>query len=177
MRIVRPIQDPATAAAVQDSLCRRDTRFGLLWRIGVHSGLRISDLLKLRPKDFKGRKLTVREQKSSKRKVIVFDKLFVNDIRQYAKKRQLRPGDFLFYRNRLHADVPMSRQWARAVIASEARKLNVDEIGAHSMRKIYACEIYRRTGSLEAVQKALNHSKAETTLIYLKDVLSSSGDV
>jgi site-specific recombinase XerC len=65
----------------------------------------------------------------------------------------------------------MSRQWARRVIALTARNLSIDEVGAHSMRKIYACNIFRSTGDLEAVRVALNHSKVETTLIYLRDVL------
>jgi site-specific recombinase XerC len=39
------------------------------------------------------------------------------------------------------------------------------------MRKIYACNIFRSTGNFEAVQRALNHSKMETTMIYLSDAL------
>jgi integrase len=65
----------------------------------------------------------------------------------------------------------MSRQWATTVIAKTARSLGLENVGAHSMRKIYACNIYRATGSIEAVRASLNHSKAETTLIYLRDVL------
>ncbi len=162
---------------MRDQLYQRDTKFGLLWRIGVHSGLRISDLLKLRPKDFKGRRLTLKEQKSSKRKTIIFDRDFVRDIRKYAADNHLRPDDYLFYRSRQWLNKHMSRQWARIVISRAAEKIGLSDIGTHSMRKIYACNIYRATGSLDAVQASLNHTKQETTLDYLRDVLGPSGDV
>jgi integrase len=145
-----------------------------LWRLGVYSGLRISDLLRLRRKDVCGSRLIVREKKSGKRKLVIFDRPVMAAIADHVRRNRLSGGDFLFYRTRLTKDAPMSRQWARAVIARTASDLGVERIGAHSMRKIYACNIFRSTGNLEAVRASLNHSKVETTMIYLKDVLQPS---
>ena len=41
----------------------------------------------------------------------------------------------------------------------------------HSLRKNFAVDLYRKTRSLIAVQRALNHDKIETTMIYLMDAL------
>jgi integrase len=93
-------------------------------------------------------------------------------VSQHIRFCRLSRDDYVCFRNRLALDAPMSRQWARSVIASTASALGVPSIGAHSMRKIYACRIYRSSNSVEAVRLALNHSKADTTVIYLKGVLS-----
>lgn len=42
----------------------------------------------------------------------------------------------------------------------------------HSLRKMYAVNVYKETGSLLEVQKALNHDRLTTTLLYLMDVIS-----
>jgi site-specific recombinase XerD len=47
-----------------------------------------------------------------------------------------------------------------------ARALQID-FSAHSMRKLYALNIFSRTGSLEAVQQAMNHKYIATTATYL----------
>jgi site-specific recombinase XerD len=130
-------------------------------------------MLRLRRKDIRGSRLSVREQKSGKRKNIVFDRPTVAAVADHVRRNRLQGSDYLFFRYHHQHDVPMSRQWARAVIAKTAAYFGVDSIGAHSMRKIYACNLFRATGNLEAVQKALNHSKLDTTLIYLRDVLGT----
>lgn len=55
----------------------------------------------------------------------------------------------------------------------DGRKL-AENIGPHSARKIYAVDLYHRTGDLEAVRKALNHSDQAVTLLYaMADELTS----
>lgn len=55
----------------------------------------------------------------------------------------------------------------------DGRKLS-ENIGPHSARKIFAVDLYRRTGDLEAVRKALNHSDQAVTMLYaLADELTS----
>lgn len=47
----------------------------------------------------------------------------------------------------------------------DGRKL-AENVGPHSARKIFAVDLYHRTGSMEAVRKALNHSDQAVTMIY-----------
>lgn len=47
----------------------------------------------------------------------------------------------------------------------DGRKLT-ENVGPHSARKIFAVDLYRRTGDLEAVRKALNHSDQAVTMVY-----------
>jgi integrase len=60
------------------------------------------------------------------------------------------------------------RQYARLVsrwIASIG--LDAKLFGTHSLRRTKATLIYRRTGSLRAVQLLLGHTKIESTVRYL----------
>lgn len=47
----------------------------------------------------------------------------------------------------------------------DGRKLS-ENVGPHSARKIFAVDLYHRTGSLEAVRQALNHSDQCVSLLY-----------
>ncbi len=168
---VKSILDPEEIRAMEIGLTRRHLRYGLLWRLGIISGLRVSDLLRLRKRDLLWPTLEVTEQKTGKHKSIAIDIAMRKALDWYFQNSWVQDDDFVFFRRFNRHDVPMTRQWARAVIASEAQKLAIKAIGAHSMRKIYACNIYRSTGSLEAVRQALNHGSTDTTLFYLRDVL------
>lgn len=55
----------------------------------------------------------------------------------------------------------------------DGRKL-AENIGPHSARKIFAVDLYRRTGSMEAVRQALNHSDQCVSMLYaLADELTT----
>lgn len=55
----------------------------------------------------------------------------------------------------------------------DGKKL-VENIGPHSARKIFAVDLYHRTGDLETVRKALNHSDQAVTMLYaLADQLTT----
>lgn len=55
----------------------------------------------------------------------------------------------------------------------DGRKLS-ENVGPHSARKIFAVDLYHRTGSLEAVRRALNHSDQCVSMLYaMADELTS----
>lgn len=55
----------------------------------------------------------------------------------------------------------------------DGRKVK-ENLGPHSARKIFAVDLYHRTGDLEAVRKALNHTDQAVTMLYaLADQLTS----
>jgi site-specific recombinase XerC len=95
-------------------------------------------------------------------------------LKKYLALFCLKNDDFIFFSSSTQKHKPITRQWAHRIIASEARKMNLCCIGSHSMRKIYACNLYQSTGDLNAVQRALNHKYPSTTLLYLRDLLPAS---
>lgn len=171
MKITRAILEPRHIALIYLELKQFHPRFALLWELGIDSGFRISDLLNIRARDVVP-VLCITEQKTGKYRAIKITEAVLNDLQFFIDDFQLAPGEFLFFRRLNRRDVPMSRQWAHRVIALASNKIGLISIGAHSMRKIYACNVYKRTRSIKSVQEALNHSKPETTLIYLRDLLT-----
>jgi integrase len=93
------------------------------------------------------------------------------DVNFFVKVYMLRPDDYLFYRCASRKHISVSRQYVHRIISRTASNLGLRYIGAHSMRKIYACRLFSSTGSIDAVQAQLNHRHISTTLIYLKDLL------
>jgi len=157
---------------IASALMKVHYRFALLWKIGIYTGLRISDLLTLKSSQvLPGGRFAIYESKTGKRKEISLDAEILGETKGYVKFYGLRPNDFLFFSHVTRKHKPMTRQWAHRVIAREGLKFARDSLGAHSMRKIYACNKYASTGSLESVQRDLNHKYVSTTLIYLKDLL------
>ena len=66
------------------------------------------------------------------------------------------------------SDKPMSRD----VIGAQLRRVNKlvapqYTLSMHSARKIYAINLYRKTGDYNAVQRDLGHEHLSTTLIYI----------
>ena len=55
--------------------------------------------------------------------------------------------------------------WADVKRAARAFRLP-QNVGPHSLRKVYAVELLGRYSDIGRVQRALNHSTRETTLIY-----------
>jgi integrase len=140
-----------------------DSRFKILFELAVESGLRISDLLALRVKDIKN-PMTIYETKSKRKRTFVISEKLLRNLQflcDYGKN-----GDYVFqsargrtkhvHRSTIHRQIKKALKW-----------LDFDA-SAHSARKLYANTIYKATGSVESVQKALNHQKLSTTLAYLE---------
>jgi integrase len=151
-------------------LHRFHPRFGVMWSIGSKTGLRIGDLLKLRCRDV-CEAMQIQEQKTGTRRTVDITPDVMLEIARFSRLYHLRPDDYLFYRREYQRDQPMTRQWAHRVISRTANEIGLNFIGAHSMRKIYACNLYLASGSFKCVQEALHHKHPSTTMSYLRDLL------
>ena len=139
-----------------------DNRYKTIFDLAVQSGLRISDILNLRVKDVSN-PMTVYEKKSKrKRTFTITDKLynqliFLSDLKSkndYVFESHSKTGVSV-HRSTIHRHIKKAAQWSRM------------DCSTHSARKLYAQNILKETGSVEAVQKAMNHHKLSTTLTYL----------
>jgi len=138
-------------------------RFAVLFDLACESGLRISDILNLKVKDVSKNPMTIHEKKSKRSRTIkISDELFKKLEWQAAAGR---PNDYVF--NSHHKNgVPLHRSTIHRRIKKAIMTLKFDA-SAHSARKLYAQNIFSETGSVEAVQKALNHHRTDTTRAYL----------
>ncbi len=129
-----------------------------LW-VSLETGLRIGDVVKLRRQNLQADGLHYKAQKTGKNGVA---RVSAELRRELAKKR----GKWLFpspYKKGQH----LTRQaaWARIKAACKRAGVDPDGVSPHSLRKVFAVELYREKG-FRAVQDALQHQSAATTEIY-----------
>lgn len=136
--------------------------------IAAHTGLRIDDVLCLRIENLKTR-ITVVEKKTGNKRRVYIGKKLMSLILKFVGTRK---SGFVFP-HRLDPERHRTRQAVFKDVKKQASELGLSsQISPHSFRKVYAVKLFKRIGSLEAVQRILGHKKMETTLIYaLADVI------
>lgn len=130
----------------------------LALRTSLETGWRISDVLSLTPSQIQGRTVRIVAQKTGKpdKKVISAD--LAKRLKQISGKEFVFEGRF--------GDKPRTRQAVWKDIKRSAKQLKLDgNISCHSARKTYAVEDFK-DGGLAQVQKDLQHSDVNTTMLY-----------
>lgn len=132
----------------------------LACEISLATGLRIGDVLALPTGKF-ARRMTVKEQKTGKRRQVTIPAALYEQARAQA-------GRYYVFEGRLRADRPRTRQAVYSDLVRAARAFRVEvHLVPHSLRKVYAVEAYRRSGGdLEKVKRLLNHDSEAVTMIY-----------
>jgi integrase len=152
-------------------------RYSLLWAVGVNTGFRISDLLKLKTSHLMTSCITLKEGKTKNLRSIKLKPEIYDFFIGYAYLYRLKPNDFLFFSSKKGVAIKsksMSRQWVNRIIGRIARLNGLEMVSSHSMRKTYACKFFSLYGDVNALKNDLGHKHLSTTLIYLKDLLEFS---
>jgi len=149
-------------------LFRIDMKYDILARIGMSTGLRISDILALRVSDI-SQEIKIVEKKTGKSNVVKLSRALLDHVLWYVKTYPLSDGDALIPSSHTHRDKPLSRTQAYRVLSSVGCQIGLPHVGTHSMRKTFAQDLFVKSESISRVQEALHHKYPETTLTYLTD--------
>lgn len=137
-------------------------RYYLLIYLGLKTGFRLSDLLRLKYSDISGDSLTVLEKKTKKARTVALSLPVQNEI----KRHRL---DGCFIAENPKTKKPYSRQSVYYVLSRIGSAFALSGLSPHSLRKTYACDLYLKVQDVKAVQKDLNHAYPSTTFShYLK---------
>lgn len=138
----------------------------LIFKIGITTGLRISDILNLKVSDVRNKIETeIIEIKTKKVRQLNLKKL-TNDIITYLADFHDGESEWLFYSPRDHAKKLSNHQYYK-ILQKTAEALGMDYIGTHTLRKSFAYHYYLRTKDLTMLMKILNHSSQSVTLRYI----------
>lgn len=143
--------------------CRANDRIATALVLEGNLGLRISDIIKLRPRDIvrdgDRYRLEVVEQKTGKRRVFTVPLVIQQYIENYCLRNAVRHTDMIF---------PITERAVQKQLKIVCDYLGYDGISTHSFRKWYATEIYNANGyDIALVQRLLQHSSASTTQRYI----------
>lgn len=177
MDFVQPIRDKRKIDAMKRQLLRDGYRNYMLFLVGINTGLRISDILKLKVKDVKDQThLTLREQKTSKRKKIKITGIS-DELEQYIES--MDEEEYLF-QSQKGVNQPITRVQAYRILNKAADAVGIGgEIGTHTLRKTYGYHFYQKTKDVALLQELFNHSAPSVTLRYIginQDVMDKAMD-
>lgn len=131
----------------------------LALRTSLETGLRIGDVLSLKPENIKGRTIYCVAQKTGKQVKKAISADLCNRLMQIS-------GEAWVFTGRNGVDhKTRGALWKDVKKASKELGFNVN-VGCHSARKTFAVELFRTEG-INAVQKELQHDNLETTLLYV----------
>ena len=160
-RAGKPTQLKILEKDVVDEIIFRtqNPRNRLMLELMARSGMRVGEVLKLRPMDIEDRKAIIRDPKSGKEAEVVFLPQKVADrLRRYIREKEIKPDARIF---------PLTYAAARLIVKKAGNIVDV-HVRPHDLRRHAATYASRSGTPLEIVSKVLlRHSNLSTTQRYL----------
>lgn len=140
----------------------------MLIKLGLNTAFRINDLLKLQVNDDLSKGIMyIRENKTRKEQYWELNPKLHRELMDYINRNYLYNGEYLF-QSRKGKNKPITSRDALYRVKTYGEKLGIKYlIGCHSLRKCFARTFYENTKDLITLQKMLNHSSPQVTLIYI----------
>lgn len=182
MNYVQPIRSKEKIQEMKEELKKNGTRDYLLFTFGINIGLRISDIIKLKVKDVCNTDGTLKEHieiienKTNKIKRFKINPLLSEDLLSYVKNKDF--NEYLF-KSRNGKNQHITRNRSYTILNIAAKKVGLEEIGTHTLRKTFGYWFYKQTHDIALLQQLFNHSSPSITLRYIginQDVIDSAYD-
>ena len=175
MVCVEPIRDKNKIEIVKRILKEHGSRDHLLFLLGINSGLRISDILKLKVSDVKDKEyIELNEQKTGKYKRFPITNSFKEALEEFIIGKN--PDEWLFSSQR--GGKPITRIQAYRIICNACLEAGITtRIGTHTLRKTFGYHFYNKTKDIALLQCLFNHSAPSITLQYIginQDIIDSN---
>lgn len=176
MQEVEAVKTNEQRQQVEAHLTAQDTIYLDIWKIGVNTALRISDLLSLtmndvRSLDAEQPALNIKEQKTGKQRKIIVNQsalgVMQRRLTEYPDHVWLFQSDAV-NRNRREPPKPINRRSVSRVFERVGQKVAPKvALGTHSMRKTRGYAMHKAGRSIESIAKVLNHSSPAVTMRYI----------
>lgn len=175
MNFVQPIRDIDKVVDVQEFLASKSKRDELLFCFGIYTGLRISDILRVKKGDVYNKDVfyvtEIKTKKSRKKSRTVTSKtriIIVPELKRMisAYAKDLRDEEYLF-KSRQGRNQPITRVRAYDILREAAHACGLSEIGTHTLRKTFGYHIYMDSKDVALLQDIFGHSSPYITLRYI----------
>lgn len=165
MNFVEPIRDITTVYDIADYLKEVDPKYNIMFMVGIYSGLRISDILKLKVRDVRGKdRIKVREKKTGKEKFFPINPELSTALAAYCGNKK----DYEYLVPSARAiNKAVSREYAWRVMREAGQRFGLDCLGTHTMRKTFGYHFYLQTKDIVLLMRIFNHSDQSKTLRYI----------
>jgi len=172
MNLTEPIRNKAHVRALLNFyLDRGHTRNYLLICLGIHTALRISDILALTTDhvyNFKKREvrktITITEKKTGKTKTVALHKTVTAALALALPTA--KPGQALIRNSRTNKALGRVQAWRIIRAAAESLELP-QNVSCHSLRKTFGYHSWKKGVSPAVLMEIFNHSSLKITQRYL----------
>lgn len=178
-RPARPITTTEKVLDIQDYLKYKNKRDYMLFLLGVTTGYRAGDLVKLKVRDIKealsrkeftiyeGKKMNSKSIKERNRKPRTVE--IIPEVAKILKEYIHNKKDYEYiFPSRKGTNKAIGVQAVSNILKEAGSYFGLHDITAHSMRKTYAYKIYIESEKdIEAVKELLGHRSREETKRYI----------
>lgn len=170
MNIVQPIRDKNKLEEMKEELKKSGTRDYLLFLLGINTGLRVSDIVKLQVKDVKDASgtmkeyVTIIEKKTNKLKKFPICNGLLAELTKYTSNMQ---QDEYLFKSQKGTNKPITTVQAYRILNKAGANIGLEEIGTHTMRKTFGYHHYQQNKDVAILQEIFNHSAPSITLRYI----------
>lgn len=140
-------------------------RNSLIFKLGLSTGLRISDIIKIRIKDVRGKtEFELIEQKTNKKRKVYLHSV-LTELTEYLNT--LDNDQVWLFPNSWHNNKHISSNQYYKILQKIANTLGLDYIGTHTMRKSFGYWYYKEYKDVATLMTIFNHSSPIITLRYI----------
>ena len=184
MQKVQPLREKTEVERFKNVLKRRNIRDWAMFTFGANTGLRASDILRLRVEDILDPEsipsririadsIEITEKKTKKNRDIPLNKAAKDAIKEYVIKTSLLDSPegaksplFPSRKGGGSRSITRSAAWRALHVAAKEAGIRC-RIGTHTMRKTFGYALYTAGTDITRIQYLLNHSSPEVTLAYI----------
>ena len=142
--------------------CAGNTRDHLTLRVLYSTGVRVSELVKLRINDIQDQRIHIRSGKGSKDRIIYIDPKTEIMIKTYIE--QNRPKTHIFENKE---NKPLTPRTIQRIVEKYRNKAGIDkEVTPHILRHSFATHLLQNKADIVVIKELLGHSSLTTTQIY-----------
>lgn len=136
----------------------------ILFLIGINTGTRLGDILKLKTNALRNKKkIIIVEGKTKKKRTVIFTNDVYKEVQDYIKTNK---SEWMFPSRK--GDKPITPTQAYRQFNKAAEMVDIyDGIGLHTCRKTFGYWFYKQYKDIAKLQMILNHSHPQITLRYI----------
>ena len=172
MNYVEPIRNLEDLNKILAYFKESNFMYYTIFIMGIHTGLRVSDILGLNIPDVEGKDtVTVREKKTGKLKKFPLKEIVKSTLNEYletfrSERYSLIKGCEPLFVGKKHKRVERSVVYKK--INEACKKCRIDiNVGTHTMRKTFGYHHYKQFRDVALLQTIFNHSAPSITLRYI----------
>jgi len=139
----------------------------LMIKLMYSAGLRVSELVHLKVKDFEfdNNYGWVRNGKGNKDRLFIVAKKIKKELQDYIQKEGVTLDSWLFQGNNDHH---LSSRSIQEIVKKAAKKARINKrVHPHTLRHSFSTHLIENGSDVTSVQSLLGHNSLETTMIYV----------